>query len=127
MNKLECPTEHQECVVFVKGAHYQSKIGDLDLLHIPNEAKRHAGGWIKLKQIGLIKGASDYFLAIPTKHYHGLFIEMKRREKSKSKVSVEQKRFIERQIEKGYYGKACYGAGEALDLVARYLSDEIFY
>ena len=121
-----CPSEYEECLMFVEWSRYQRNIDEYDLIHIPNEGKRSPAQGAKLKKCGLVPGVSDYLMLIPSEHYHGLALEMKRSVKSKSKVSPQQSAFIERQIEKGYYGTVCYGADAAIDVVTRYLNNEIF-
>jgi len=115
-----CPTEHQECVAFVQWANLQKRIGP-NLIHIPNEGVRSVKGHVSQKRAGLKSGASDYFLAVPTDHYHGLFLEMKR--KYKSKTSQEQLSFIEQMKCMGYYGDVCYGFEQARALTLKYLDN----
>lgn len=88
-------------------------------LHIGNERKAsYYAGYI-MKRMGVLKGASDLFMAWPNGGYHGLFIEVK------SKVgrpSPEQKAFIERMREVGYRAEICYGADEVINTMKEYIN-----
>ena len=123
--KQICPTEQQECIAFVEWVRLQKKIGPY-LIHIPNEGARSVRTGANLKRAGLLRGASDYFLAYPSDHYHGLFLEMKRTVKKLSRVSQCQLAFIEQMKEAGYHGDVVYGFDQARELVQRYLNNEKF-
>lgn len=88
-------------------------------LHIGNERKSsYYAGYI-MKRMGVLKGASDLFMAWPNGGYHGLFIEVK------SKVgrpTPEQKAFIQRMVDVGYYACICYGAEEVISTMKYYLA-----
>lgn len=74
-----------------------------------------------LKAEGLKPGVSDLFLMVARSGYHGLFIEMKCRDKKKAKVSEPQKEHILRAREQGYMAEVCYGFDEAQKLIHRYM------
>lgn len=122
MRKQISLTEAQECITLVKWANTQKKLQGR-LIHIPNEGKRSKIGGRLLKLMGLVPGCSDYFLAVPTEHYHGLFLEMKRSDKSKTTVSDTQLSFIDQQRKNGYYSTVCYGALEAIKLIEQYVNN----
>jgi hypothetical protein len=88
-------------------------------LHIGNERKAsYYAGYI-MKRMGVLKGASDIFMAWPNGGYHGLFIEVK------SKIgrpTVEQKAFIQRMIDRGYKAVICYGAEEVINTMREYIN-----
>ncbi len=88
-------------------------------LHIGNERKAtYYAGYI-MKRMGVLKGASDLFMAWPCGGFHGLFIEVK------SKIgrpSPEQKAFLERMRNVGYRAEICYGADEVISTIKDYLS-----
>lgn len=90
-------------------------------LHIGNERKAsYYAGYI-MKRMGVLKGASDLFMAYPIGVFHGLFIEVK------SKIgrpSAEQKAFIERMRAVGYRAEICYGAEEVINTMKDYLSHQ---
>lgn len=76
---------------------------------------------IKLKREGLLPGVPDLMLAYPACDYHGLFIEMKRAVKSKSRISDEQKEMVEKLRAEGYRVEICYGWEAARDTIMDYL------
>lgn len=87
-------------------------------MHIGNERKSsYYAGYI-LKRMGVLKGASDLFLAWPNAKYHGLFIEVK---SLTGKPTSEQIAFINRMVSKGYYACVCYGAEEVIEVIKWYL------
>lgn len=88
-------------------------------MHIGNERKAsYYAGYI-MKRMGVLKGASDLFIAWPTSDYHGLFIEIK---SLTGKPSEDQVTFINRMVAKGYYACFCYGAEEVISTINWYLS-----
>ena len=133
MSDSMIPTEHQEQVRLMQWANL-TKFNDepigLYLVASQNGAKlprfKTAHGFYspqanKLIAEGLKKGFPDLQLLIPAGPYHGLFIELKRAKKSLSKISKEQKEWIERLNRQGYQAKVCYGADEAIETIKGYL------
>lgn len=72
----------------------------------------------RLKQMGLTPGFPDLYLAFPTEHYHGLYIEMK---KKNGKVTAIQKKIHELLKEQGYAVHVAYYWLEAKDVLNDYL------
>ncbi len=70
-------TESQEQKLFVQW--YKVWAGNKlpPLMHIPNERKASYETHNHLRQMGLLAGAPDLFIAWARLGYHGLFIEMK--------------------------------------------------
>ncbi len=125
MKLYENSTERQECIALVQWANANYKTRGR-LIHIPNEGKRSRITGSLLKLMGLIPGCSDYFLAVPTEHYHGLFLEMKRSKKPKARPSPNQLRFIEHMRDNKYHGSVCWGARDAVTLIEQYLNNTNF-
>lgn len=91
----------------------------LHTLHIGNERKAsYYAGYI-MKRMGVLKGASDLFMAWPNGGYHGMFIEVK---SLTGRPSPEQKAFIQRMIDVGYYACICYGADEVINTMKYYIN-----
>lgn len=89
-------------------------------MHIGNERKSTYWAGYIMKQMGVLKGASDLFMAWPMleKGYCGLFIEVKSKT---GKATPEQLAFIKRMNEVGYFAKLCYGADEVISTIQEYL------
>lgn len=105
------PKEEQEQMVVVDWL----KIKRIRHIHVANERMASVVFKKKLKALGTYAGFPDLMIFLPTKI---LFIEMKRSKKSLSRVSVEQKEWLEAL---GLYEYAkvrvCYGSGEAIDFI----------
>jgi hypothetical protein len=87
-------------------------------MHIGNERKAtYYAGYI-MKRMGVLKGASDLFMAWPSGGYHGLFIEVKSKI---GKPTPHQLHFLERMNSVGYMARVCYGAEEIIDTIQEYL------
>lgn len=87
-------------------------------LHIGNERKAtHFAGYI-MKRMGVLKGASDLFMAWPSGGYHGLFIEVKSKT---GRPSSFQKAFLQRMRDVGYRAEICYGAEEVINTMKEYI------
>ena len=71
----------------------------------------------KAKSMGKVKGVSDLIIMLPNKI---LFIELKRKEKSKTKVSYSQNVFLSKIGQFCYAkGHVCYGANEAIEIIEK--------
>lgn len=89
-------------------------------MHIPNERKAsYYAGYI-LKRMGVLKGASDLFIAWPCGGYHGLWIEIKSK---KGRPTTEQLDFLERMKSVGYFSALAYGAEEVINTIQEYLQN----
>lgn len=72
-------------------------------------------------QQGLTAGVSDVALLVPRGPYHGLLIELKRRNATPCCVSPNQKDFLETMQKNGYYATWCKGWEAAQKLIIDYL------
>jgi len=72
----------------------------------------------KLKAEGLLPGVADLFLPAARGRFHGLFIEMKHGDNT---LTDEQQAFLEAMLGQGYLAMACWGAGQAIEEIERYL------
>lgn len=116
----DCPKESSEQKHLVKEirSRFPKTIGKV-LFHVENEGKRGYGQANYARQQGQTKGASD--LIIPGNP--SCVIELKRRNKSLSKVSKEQHDFLVATHELGAFACLCYGAAEALKAVDDYINE----
>ncbi|MBK7543323.1 MAG: VRR-NUC domain-containing protein [Candidatus Competibacteraceae bacterium] len=78
----------------------------------------------KMEQ-GLTPGVSDVALLVPRGGYHGLLIELKRRDATPCRLSANQKGFIEFQRAQGYRAEWCKGWDAARNLVINYLEGKL--
>lgn len=95
------------------------------VLKIHNEGQRSRSTNRILPRLGLRAGASDLFFALPTKKYHGLWMEIKR-DGWKLTVSqrehiARQEAFIEQQNQNGYLAKMVIGVDEGIKLINEYM------
>jgi len=91
-------------------------------IYIMNEKRCSVHVGAMLNKQGRLPGASDLFIAYPTKDYTGLFIEMK---SLKGKPTPAQLCFIDRMNRVGYYACVCYGAEQAIETIKNYLSETL--
>lgn len=119
--KLPCPLEAQEGKALKDWSDYHPICKD-HLIHIANESKTSWQNGRSMKAQGKKKGVSDYFLAYPCGDKHGLWIELKRVNKSISKPSPEQIKWLSICDSVGYGTCVAYGALDAIDAIEKYLS-----
>lgn len=93
------------------------------LIHIPNGGYRKNAfeGW-RLKQQGVRKGVSDLFLAMPSKDYHGLWVEFKAAPPNNAKPSEEQLFWLSEMKKQGYAAHLCLGEKEAKKVIIDYIN-----
>jgi hypothetical protein len=88
------------------------------LFAIPNGGKRNILEASRLKKQGVKKGISDMFLPIPSKGFHGLWIELKAKE---GKATKEQVEWLDKMATQGYAAIICYGWQDASKAIQQYL------
>lgn len=122
MNK-QIPTEAQEqTALFQWAAMMEGRISELALLHsVPNGGSRHPIEAVHLKQQGVKPGIPDIFLPCARGPFHGLYIEMKRRQGGR--VSVDQKKMLLALRAQGYKAEVCRGWEEAKNTICEYLRE----
>lgn len=92
------------------------------VFHIPNEGKRSKATAARMKRLGLRSGVPDLFVPIARGEYHGLFVEMKRRDFTPSKITSNQLEWIELLKSNGYAAFVCAGANSAIKCVDWYMA-----
>ena len=115
-----CPTESQEQKALFGWWRAYARNTPLDMLHIPNGGARNAITGARLKAEGVVAGVPDIFLAASRQGFHGLYIELKRRQGGR--VSEAQERVIARLREAGYRVEVCKGWWEARAVIENYLT-----
>ena len=94
------------------------------LIAIPNGGKRNASEAARMKKQGVKAGVSDLFLALPSKQFHGLWIEMKAPKTNASpagKPTQVQLDWLDRMAAAGYAAQLCFGWQAAKDAITEYL------
>ncbi len=89
-----------------------------DTIHIANQRQTTQQQGRLLKRMGVKKGVSDIFIAVPMNGRGGLWIELK---STKGKPSQEQKVFVARMIRRGYDAAIVYGCEAAKEVILAYL------
>ena len=116
-------SEHQTQVALIQWWDAQAQAwGHCDrcLFAVPNGGMRNKITAAMLKQEGVRAGVPDLMLAIPTDRYCGLFIEMKRADRT-SRPTKEQRTYRKLLQLYGYQSVVCYGFDEAVAEIKRYL------
>ena|SRR5580692_6545645 len=87
---------------------------------IPNGGSRNLLEAIKLKRTGVKPGVPDLCLPFPSGDWHGMYIEMKRKEGGR--ISQQQQDWLDYLFANGYYVGVAYGFEMAKEMVEYYLS-----
>jgi hypothetical protein len=91
------------------------------IIKIDNEGKTSWSLGARKKREGKVKGASDYFIAIPQNASHGLWLEIKT---ERGRESPEQKAFGLARLARGYAYRCVYGIDEAMQVFSEYVKSE---
>lgn len=95
--------------------------------HVPN------GVWIpgqpvttakiisSLKRQGLKSGVSDLVIALPLGSYHGAYLELKRGAKEVGATNEDQKAWLNRMRDVGYYAGVAASVEEGIAHIQRYV------
>lgn len=119
------PSEHDEQVaLFAWAAASLVAHPELaSLFAIPNGGYRHPAVAAALKQEGVKPGVPDCFLAVQRGGWGGLFLELKRADRS-NHAPASQQEWIERLRASGYLVVVAYGAEQAISVIEAYLRGE---
>lgn len=122
-----CPTEAQEQrALFDWAERLKGKYPELALLyHVPNEGKRSVITGARLRSEGLRRGVPDLCLPVARNGYHGLYIELKR--KQGGRLTEDQERWIDALIQQGYCATVCKGWTEAALMIVEYLGGKTIH
>ena len=92
----------------------------LNFFHVPNERADEAER-MQLAAQGVMPGVPDNFVLTRFKRngvsYAGVVVELKRAHASRSKVSADQKLWLERLKKEGHMTAVCYGSREYIELI----------
>lgn len=122
MNKIKtkCPLESTEAKKFWQWSRYHP-IAKLYLYAVQNGGYRNPREAKNQKDSGTRAGVSDYNLPYPHNGKHGLWIELKRADKSVSRLTEEQAAWLAAMELLGHATCVAYGADEAIKAVEEYL------
>lgn len=117
-------SEADEQIVVIKWANMMaSKYPCLKyLFHIPNGGSRNIAEAANLKRMGVKSGVPDLCLPYPSNGYHGLYIEMKT---DKGRSTAAQREYIDFLTEQWYKATVCHGASEAINVIWKYLTENV--
>jgi hypothetical protein len=110
-------TETSEAIAFIDWCDRHPVIKGL-MVHIPNERKCSPQYGKQLKRMGVRAGFPDFFLPFSFGSYDGLFIELKRDQRSKL-TRAQQEWII--KLKCRYKADVAYGADHAIEIVKEYL------
>lgn len=122
MTEEQYLSESREQFLLFEWAFYlRKKMPELELMfHIPNGGYRAKTTAKKLKGEGVKAGVPDILLPVPRSSYHGLFIEMKNRNK-RSRATKLQKEWLDELSRQGYMTAVCHGWIQASEVITGYL------
>lgn len=86
---------------------------------VPNGGYRKPSEAAKFKRTGVKAGVPDLCIPIPTKSFHGLYIELKK--EYGGVISDKQQKWIRYLNARGYLAIVCYGANHAKKTICHYL------
>lgn len=110
-------SEHDEQCAVVEYCDLQS----IPCFHVPNGGLRSKSEAARLKAEGVRAGVPDLCIPVARGIYHSLYIEMKH---GKGKPTEEQVRWIQLLRAEGMCAYVCVGAGNAIELIQRYMALE---
>lgn len=125
MEYLKTPTEEEEQIMLFNWARLKEHEHPClrSMFHIPNGGKRKKSEAARFKAAGVKAGVPDIFLPHPQGRWHGLFIELKRREHGR--VSTNQTEFLSDLAREGFSVFVCYGWEQAAETIVEYLEGKI--
>lgn len=99
---------------------------EVNIFHVANESgvSTSAGHIEKRRRKGVTQGVSDYIILTPGIKSFAV-IELKRKDKTKSKVSKDQIEFLDRVVSDGGYAAVAYGLEEAKKAFLQYYNKPV--
>lgn len=98
---------------------YQARFNKKLLFAVPNGGRRDKAEGAKMKREGVRAGVPDLMLAVASKGFHGMFIEMKTK---KGDTSENQDEMIIAFTNQGYKVVICRSLEEFIKEVTQYLN-----
>lgn len=114
--------EHDEQVALIAWLRWMHPEAWAHCYAIPNGGHRHQAVAKRMKDEGVKRGVPDLCLALPRRHWHGLYVEMKAAGTTACSVSKEQREWIARLQTAGYQATVAHGLDDAKRVIAEYLA-----
>lgn len=112
--------EQAEHINVVNWFNYQFPELQQDFHHFANERRCSIQQGRLLKRMGVKRGVSDFFLALPLNGKSGLWLELK---VGKNKPTKEQLSFLSRKESRGYEALIAWGFDSAKEIIWDYLKE----
>lgn len=124
VNTAPVPTESVEQQALFRWAAYQrGAYPDLALMyHVPNGGSRSRAEAGRFKAEGVQAGVPDICLPVARGIYHGLYIELKRRDGGR--LHPAQRQWLDALTKQGYAAVVCMGWEDAVNEITKYLKSE---
>ncbi len=116
------PREHQEQVALMQMIRFHLPSVWQHTTAVPHGGYRPIRTAVDLKAEGVRKGYPDVVIDLPRGPFHGLRVELKRRDGVPSHVKAEQRTWGRVLNEEGYLAVVGWGAEHAFDQVQRYVA-----
>lgn len=87
---------------------------------VPNGFLDTKGKRLRAWREGMTAGVSDIFIPLPSKGFHGLFLEFK---KDGGTLTKPQKAFIADMRARGYKAEVAYGFRQGLEILRDYIHE----
>lgn len=117
--KVQCPKEDYEQICLITWI--KKRYPGIRVNGSANGGSRHIAEAAKFKRMGVSKGYPDLTIPIARKSYHGLYIELKRKEGGV--MSPEQKDWLAFLNAEGNLALRANGFQEAANIIEDYLGD----
>jgi len=117
----ETPSEDEEQIMLFAWAAWRMRtMPELNwLYHIPNGGSRNRAEAGKLRAMGVRQGVPDVALDVARGEWHGLRIELKRRDGGR--LSAAQQIWLRQLTQHGYRAEVCRGWEAAAQVIEDYL------
>lgn len=94
---------------------------------IPGDVQTRMRIIMSQRRLGMRKGAPDVTIAFPMHDWHGCFIEVKRDrdQTAPGQIKEEQRGYLERLRDVGYYVRMCVGLEECCEAVREYIRGDL--
>ncbi len=117
----DCVTEEIDQINSVSWFRYTYPEYHYLFFHPVNEGKIPVQYRAKLKKCGMLPGMSDCVLLVSSMEYPYALIELKRKDRTKSKISSDQRAVLNAAADGGAFAAIACGAEEFKKAVADYL------